>query len=227
MLETPPVKRIIKTFTGPWEKRYLPEIAAALPKWVTPDHLTVLGILAALVIALGYVLTRYSSGWLWLCNLGLFVHWFGDSLDGTLARVRQIERERYGYFVDHITDAFSVLVICLGMGASPLMDLRVALLLAVGYLLLNVYVHIAAYARDLFILSYGKIGPTEVRIFIFFANIVLMFWNPIVGHLFNITLTVMDIAGLVLTAVFISLFIILGIKDAIKLDRQDRAKIKE
>lgn len=214
MPESHQAKRIIKTLTGPWEMRHLPQMAAALPKWVTPDHLTVLGILAALVIALGYTLTRYSPQWLWLSNFGLFLHWYADSLDGTLARVRHIERERYGYFVDHITDAFSVFIICLGLGASPLMDLRIAMLLAVGYLLLNIYAHVAAYTRDLFILSYAKIGPTEVRIFIFLANLVLMFWNPAVGEIFNVSLTVVDLAGLVITIIFISLFIILAIKDA-------------
>ena len=227
MPENHQAKRIIKTLTGPWEMRHLPKMAAALPRWITPDHLTILGILAAMVIGLGYTLTRYSPAWLWLSNFGLFLHWYADSLDGTLARVRHIEREKYGYFVDHITDAFSVFIICLGLGASPLMDLRVAMLLAVGYLLLNIYAHVAAYTRDLFILSYAKIGPTEVRIFIFFANLVLMFWNPVVGKIFNVSLAAVDLAGLVLTVIFISLFIILGIKDAIKLDRLDRAKIKD
>lgn len=226
MAEEHQAKRIIKTLTGPWEMRHLPKMAAALPKWVVPDHLTVLGILAAFVIGIGYALTRYSPQWLWLSNFGLFLHWYADSLDGTLARVRHIERERYGYFVDHITDAFSVFIICLGLGASPLMDLRVAMLLAVGYLLLNIYAHVAAYTRELFILSYAKIGPTEVRIFIFLANLVLMFWNPEVGEIFNVSLTAVDLAGLVITIIFISLFIILAIKDAIKLDRLDRAKTR-
>lgn len=226
MPESHQAKRIIKTLTGPLEMRHLPQMAAALPKWISPDHLTVLGILAAMIVGLGYTLTRYSPQWLWLSNFGLFLHWYADSLDGTLARVRHIERERYGYFVDHITDAFSVFIICLGLGASPLMDLRIAMLLAVGYLLLNIYAHVAAYTRDLFILSYAKIGPTEVRIFIFLANLVLMFWNPAVGEIFNVSLTVVDLAGLVITIIFISLFIILAIKDAIKLDRLDRSKSK-
>src|SRR4030066_461443 len=226
MPENHQAKRIIKTLTGPWEMRRLPKMAAALPRWVVPDHLTVLGILAALVIALGYTLTRYSLVWLWFSNFGLLLHWYAESFGGTLGRVRHIERERYGYFVDHITDAFSVFIICLGLGASPLMDLRVAMLLAVGYLLLNIYVHVAAYTRDLFILSFAKIGPTEVRIFIFLANLVLMFWNPVVGETFNVSLTVVDLAGLVLTVIFISLFFILGIKDAIKLARLDRRKSK-
>lgn len=224
MAEEHQAKRIIKTLTGPWEMRHLPKMAAALPRWVTPDHLTVMGILAAFVIGIGYALTRYSTQWLWLSNFGFFLHWYADSLDGTLARVRHIEREKYGYFVDHITDAFSVFIICLGFGASPLMDLRVAMLLAVGYLLLNIYAHVAAYTRELFILSYAKIGPTEVRIFIFLANLVLMFWNPQVGTLFNVTLTAVDLTGLLLTVIFVTLFVILAIKDAIKLDRLDRAK---
>ncbi|KPL20024.1 MAG: hypothetical protein AMJ92_00865 [candidate division Zixibacteria bacterium SM23_81] len=217
-------KRVIDTLTGPWEKRNLPKMAEALPGWITSDHLTFLGIIAAFVIGVGYVLTRFSTWWLWLSNFGLVVHWYGDSLDGTLARVRHREREKYGYFVDHISDAWAILIICLGMGASPLMDMRVALFLVIGYFLLNIYVHIMAYTSGIFRISYGRLGPTEVRMFIFAINIVLIFWNPRVVSFRGAPITALDLAGLALGVLFVIIFVISSIRDAIKLDRLDRVR---
>lgn len=219
-------KRIIDTFTGPWEKRNLPKMAAALPEWVTSDHLTVLGIVAALVIAAGYVMTWCSPWWLWLSNFGLALHWYADSLDGTLARVRHREREKYGYFVDHISDAWATFVLCLGLGASPLMDMRVALFLAVGYFLLNIHVHILAYTERVFRISYGRMGPTEVRIFIFAINVVLIFWNPVVAHFRGLPITALDVGGMAVGTAFVIIFVVAAIGDAIKLDQQDRVKWK-
>jgi phosphatidylglycerophosphate synthase len=227
MTETKKAQRVIQTLTGPWEKRNLPRMAAALPEWINSDHLTLLGIVAAVVIAAGYVLTRWSPWWLWLSNFGLIVHWYADSLDGTLARVRHREREKYGYFVDHICDAWTTLVLCLGLGMSSLMDMRVALFLCVGYFLLNIYVHVMAYTQKVFRISYGRFGPTEVRMFIFAANIVLIFWNPVVTRYGNDPLTAVDIAGLILASVFVVIFIVSSIRDAVKLDKIDRAKWKD
>ena len=223
MTDEKKARRVIQTLTGPWEKRNLPRMAAALPDWINSDHLTFLGIVAAVVIAAGYIFTSWSPWWLWLTNAGLIVHWYADSLDGTLARVRHREREKYGYFVDHICDAWTTLVLCLGLGMSPLMDMRVALLLAIGYFLLNIYVHVMAYTQEVFRISYGRFGPTEVRIFIFSANIVLIFWNPTVTYYGGDPVTVLDLAGLSLAAVFMTIFIVSSIRDAIKLDKLDRA----
>lgn len=227
MDEEKKAQRIIETFTGPWEKRNLPKMAAALPEWVTSDHLTLLGILSSLIIAVGYILTRWSPWWLWLSNLGLFIHWYADSLDGTLARVRHRERERYGYFVDHISDAWTTLVLCLSLGMSRLMDMRVALFLAAGYFLLNIHVHVKAYTQRVFRISFGHFGPTEVRIFIFIMNIILMFWNPTVGAYGGDPVTAMDVGGLALGVLFLVIFIVSSIKDAIALDRLDRARWRE
>lgn len=217
-------ERVIDTFTGKFEKRVLPKMAAALPSWVVPDHLTVLGIFAALVIGGGYVLTYLSLDWIWLVNFGLILHWYADSLDGTLARVREIERERYGYFVDHLCDAITVLFLCLGLGLSPLMHLSVALAISVTYYLLNIYVHIMAYTQHVFRISYYKIGPTEVRILIFLLNIMILVWNPNVVNYRGVSITALDIGGLIITSVFFIVFVVVSIKDAIKLDREDRAR---
>src|SRR4051794_4158652 len=96
-----------KFLLAPFERRALPWLAQRLPKWVLPDHLTALGVLAALGIGAAYGLSNDGAVWLWVASALLVVHWFGDSLDGTLARVRRIERPRYGYYLDHLTDAIS------------------------------------------------------------------------------------------------------------------------
>ncbi len=217
-------KRIIDTWTGPWEKRNLPKMAAALPAWVSSDHLTVLGIIAALIICAGYILTWNSRWWLMLANFGFVLHWWADSLDGTLARVRHKEREQYGYFVDHICDAFSTTVICITFGFSPLMRLEVALFLTIGYLLLNIYAHVGAYSEGIFRLSYAKVGPTEIRILLVIVNTILIFWNPDILVINDTLWTLVDVVGTIVAGVFMIIFIIVSIKDAIKLDRLDRAK---
>ena len=217
-------ERVIDTFTGSFEKRYLPKMAKALPSWVTPDHLTVLGIFAAIIIGGGYVLTYISLNFLWLVNFGLILHWYADSLDGTLARVRSIERERYGYFVDHLCDALTVLFLCYGLGLSPLMHLSVALTIGITYYLLNIYVHIMAYTQHKFQLSYYKVGPTEVRILIFLLNVMILVWDPNVMNFRGVSVTALDIGGIIISVVFFIVFIVASLKDAIKLDREDRAK---
>lgn len=219
-------KRIIDTWTGPWEKRNLPKIAAALPRWISSDHLTVLGILAALIISLGYVLTWYGRWWLMLANFGFLLHWFADSLDGTLARVRHREREQYGYFIDHICDAFSTTVICVAFGFSPLMRLDVGLFVAIGYLLLNIYAHVGAYSEGIFRLSYAKVGPTEICILLVIVNTILIFWNPVVITIADKPWTVLDLAAVIIAVIFVITFIVVSIIDALKLDRIDRAKWK-
>jgi archaetidylinositol phosphate synthase len=221
--ERPRAKREIRTLTGPFEKRVLPKMARALPPWVTPDHLTMLGLVAAVLIAVGYYLTQISPWWMVLVNASLIVHWYADSLDGTLARVRKIERERYGYFIDHICDAMTALLVCLGLGASPYMHLQVGLMIVIGYLMMNIYAHVAAYAEGRFKLSYGRFGPTEVRMVLFVLNIVVVFWNPPLYVVLGLPFRVLDFLGVAVMAVLLTVFTVCSIRDAKELDRRDRA----
>lgn len=216
--EKPKYTRIIDTITGPWEKRNLPKMAAALPQWVTPDLLTLLGLIAAVLIFTGYILTWYSKWWILLTNFALVLHWYGDSLDGTLARVRKIERERYGYFVDHTCDVITIFLLCIGLGFSPFANIATGLLLATTYFALNIYVHIATYTENTFQLSYSFCGPTEVRIVVIIANSIAVLWNPLIGTFQGFNITVMDIACLLLSLIFILIFFVVSIKDAIKLN---------
>jgi phosphatidylglycerophosphate synthase len=148
---------------GP-ERRVLRWIAARLPRRWMPDHLTAIGVAGAVTIGAGYALSIRHPAWLWLATLGLAINWFGDSLDGTLARVRQIERPKYGYYIDHMVDAFNTTVIGAGIGFSPYVAMPLALLLVILYLCLSINVYLESSVHGQFDLGYGIVGPTEVRI---------------------------------------------------------------
>jgi len=137
-----------------------------LPLWVLPDQLTVLGVLGSALAATALIASYVTLNFLWLALFGLFLNWLGDSLDGTLARVRHVERPRYGFFVDHATDVMSQLLLVLGLGLSPLMRLDIALLALVGYLGLSTYTYIKLHVTRSMQLSYFGVGPTEVRLLI-------------------------------------------------------------
>jgi phosphatidylglycerophosphate synthase len=155
------------------ERRLLRAIAARLPPWVQPDHLTLLGVLGAACVAGAYALTTRHYAWLWAASAALVVQWFGDSLDGTLARVRQIERPRYGFYLDHTVDALSTVVVGLGFGMSPYVDFAVALAAVIVYLLLSINVYLETEAFGVFELAYSRIGPTELRLIIIAGNTAL------------------------------------------------------
>lgn len=216
--------RINDSFTRGFEKKWLPRMANALPERVTPDHMTLIGILAAFIVAAGYLMSGLSPWWLMLSNFGLVLHWYGDSLDGTLARVRKCERERYGYFVDHVCDIGTVVLIAISMGASPLMQMEIALFVAVGYSMMNVYVHIVAYTRQKFLLSHGKIGPTEFRIILIMINMVIILWNPVIFTWNDELYRVLDAAGIAIAVMLFSTFIFKSINGAKQLNDLDTGK---
>ena len=141
------------------EQKLLEAIARRLPAFVRPDHLTVLALAAAVAFA---VVAAY--GWFLVAAGLLVVHWFGDSLDGTLARVRKAERPRYGYYLDHLADAFATALIGLGLGLSSSMHLAAGLVLVVAYLALSINSYLETQALGRFSLGYGRLGPTEARI---------------------------------------------------------------
>ena len=155
------------------EARVLEWIARRLPRWVKPDHLTALGVVAALAIGAAYVLSNGDSVWLWAASGLLVIHWLGDSLDGTLARVRKSERPRYGYYLDHLVDAFATAAIGIGLGLSPHMLLAVGLAIVVAYLILSINTYLETHAFGVFTLGYGSFGPTEARIGLIGVNTLL------------------------------------------------------
>jgi phosphatidylglycerophosphate synthase len=163
-----------------------------------PDHLTGLGLLASTAIAAAYLLSNRNPLWLWAASAALVVQWFGDSLDGTLARVRKTERPRYGYYLDHLTDAYSTLAIGLGLGLSPYMLLAVGLAVVTAYLILSINVYLETYVFGEFSFSYGKLGPTEVRVLLILLNSFAYFAGPRYFNLWNIDMTVVDVVGAII-----------------------------
>jgi phosphatidylglycerophosphate synthase len=152
------------------ERRLLRWIAGRMPRSWMPDHLTALGVLGALLVGGGYALSPGHPGWLWLASLGLAINWFGDSLDGTLARVRRIERPKYGYYIDHMVDAFNTAVIGAGIGLSPYVSLSLAMLVVILYLALSINIYLESSVLGVFEIAYGVFGPTEVRLLLILAN---------------------------------------------------------
>ena len=166
-----PMQRVNDSFLGPIERPTLAWVAARLPATVVPDHLTALGVVGGLITAAGFLLSRSSLAWLWLASMGLVINWFGDSLDGTLARVRGIERPRYGFFIDHTSDLFCQIITFLALGASPLAHFGAACLGLITFLLAFVYSMIIAHARATMRVTYFYFGPTEIRALLLLGNV--------------------------------------------------------
>ena len=182
------------------EQRVLHAIAAKLPARVMPDHLTALGVLAALGIAASYVLANESPLWLIAATVLLVVHWLGDSLDGTLARVRKIERPTYGYYLDHLVDGLATAAIGIGLGLSPHMLLATGLGIVIAYLLLSINTYLETSAFGVFSLGYGRIGPTEARIGLAAVNVAMLAGLALDTTVLGIDVTVLDLAGLAVVA---------------------------
>jgi archaetidylinositol phosphate synthase len=167
--------RVNDILLGPLERPALKWLAASLPAWITPDICTAIGVLGAVVIAGSYILSTVDRNFLWLASLGFAINWFGDSLDGTLARYRQIERPVFGFFLDHTTDAVNEVMICVGLGLTPYVNFDVACLMMTAYLLMSLLVFVRTAAVGEFKISYGRLGPTEVRVLAILLNTVMYF----------------------------------------------------
>ena len=157
-------KRTQESFLASMEKKTLLWLAARTPGWINSDHLTALGLLAMAAAGAGYWWSRTNTAGLLVVILGLAVNWLGDSLDGTLARVRNCPRPRYGFYVDHIVDAFGALFLLGGLALSGYMSSLIAIGLPIAYLLLSIEVYLASYTLGNFKISYFKMSPTELRI---------------------------------------------------------------
>jgi archaetidylinositol phosphate synthase len=157
----------------PFEAWALPRLARKLPGWVLPDHLTALGTFAAIAVGSCLAQSGESNGYLWAANALLLLHWFGDSLDGTLARERKIERPRYGFYLDHLMDMLSVAAILLGYGLSPHLSLSVALFVIATYYLMAINTHLELKTLGIYEISYSGLGPTEARLVLMACNAAL------------------------------------------------------
>jgi phosphatidylglycerophosphate synthase len=152
------------------ERRVLHALAQRVPRWIRSNHLTAVGMIGAAGAGAAYALSTYNHAWLWAASAMLVVNWLGDSLDGTLARVRGTQRPKYGYYLDHVVDAFSTTMIGLGIGLSPYVYLGIALGIVVVYLAMSINVYLESTVFGVFNISYGRIGPTEVRLILILLN---------------------------------------------------------
>lgn len=219
MSEAQKHKRVNDILLGPLERPALQWLAVHAPAWMTPDVLTGIGILGSVTIFTAYILTGVDKNFLWLVNLGLVVNWFGDSLDGTVARHRKIERPKFGFFIDHTTDAFSQLLVVMGMGLSPYVRFEIAAMALIGYLLMSVYVYVDTYVSGVFKISYGKLGPTEVRAIIVLVNVLVYFFgNPSVTFSFG-EFSAFDLFVAALAALLFGIFVVSTLTRARELAR--------
>jgi archaetidylinositol phosphate synthase len=194
--------RVIDTLTGPLERRSLAWMAAHLPLWVTPDNLTVVGVVASIIIGVSYLLSGAQPLFLWLACAGFVLNWFGDSMDGTLARFRHIERPRYGFFVDHIMDAICLVLLFFCLGTTPYVRFEIATVTMVGYLLLEIYTVLSTYTSGEFKISYLYLGPTEMRLLAILASILVYFNGTRFIHLFVLDVTYYELILLGLILLF-------------------------
>lgn len=219
-------QRVNDILLGPLERPALKWLAAHQPKWMTPDLLTIIGIIGSIIIFLSYVLTRIHPAFLWLASLGFIINWYGDSLDGTLARFRKIERPKYGFFVDHTVDAISESLVFFGLGISYYVRFDVASVALVGYLLVSVYVYVTTAVIGKFQISYGKFGPTEIRVIAMLINALIFFVGNPTFALGPLNLTIWDVLVGLIGLVLYGIFAGKTIQTARELDKLDRGKAK-
>jgi phosphatidylglycerophosphate synthase len=167
-------KRLNASVLGVFERPALAWMSERVPLRISPDHLTSLGLAGAAAAAAAYFASRWSIQWLWLASAGLLVNWVGDSLDGTVARLRRIERPRYGFFVDHTSDLFSQSLMFLALGFSPCARFEVACLGLIAFLMAFVYSLIYAEVRGTLRITYFGFGPTEIRALLIAGNLITL-----------------------------------------------------
>ncbi|MBQ7448656.1 MAG: CDP-alcohol phosphatidyltransferase family protein [Paludibacteraceae bacterium] len=221
MEEKKQAQRIQTSILNAAEKKTLVWIAERLPRWVTSDMMTVVGLIGAVIICVGYVLSNINLNFLWLASFGLVVNWFGDSLDGTVARVRNQQRPRYGYFLDHNIDSLNEALMFVGAGLSSMMHLGLALGIYGVYMALTVYVSINAHLKSEFKLTYGKLGPTEFRVIVMLINTIYLYVKPLHTWHFDISyfgqpvsFSAFDMGGFVILCILLIMWAVSFIKDA-------------
>ena len=203
------------------EKKALIWLAERQPRWIDSDMLTFIGFIGAVVIAAGYILSNYNVHFLWLASLGFVINWYGDSLDGTLARYRKQQRPIYGFYLDHTMDAINETFMFMGVGLSPFMRFDLSCILLVIYLMLTLNVSMNAHLKGEFRLTYAKLGPTEFRLICIIANAVLVFAKPLRTWALELPwlsstleLHALDLVGIVILLALVLIYIVTILQDA-------------
>lgn len=221
-----PEVRIQTSILNGLEKKILIWLAERIPKKINSDHLTRLGLSGAFVSSAGYILSNWDINFLWLASFGLIVNWFGDSLDGTVARVRNAQRSIYGFFIDHNVDALTILVICIGAGLSPFIKFSTALLVLAAYLLLSIYTYINTYLIGEFKITYNKLGPTEFRLVVILINTLFIYFPS--GNknftIWGVALSINDVVGIVVAFILFIIYLVNFFMDKNKYEKIDPPK---
>jgi phosphatidylglycerophosphate synthase len=212
--------RVHRALTASAEKRLLVWMAERTPKAINSDHLTALGFVSQLAAGAAYAFSAWDPRALWLVNLFLFLNWLGDSLDGTLARARNQQRPRYGFYVDHIADTFGALALIAGLACSGLVHWQIAVGLLICFYVLSIESYLATYTMGQFHLSHGMFGPTELRILLVIGNIVVLVHpcTGIAGHRFLL----FDVGGAVGIAGMTCMAIAAAIRHTAMLYREEQ-----
>ena len=220
-------ERIQTSFLNRAEKVALVWLAEHQPRWMTSDMLTYIGVVGALICAIGFALGVVNINYLWLSSFGLFINWYGDSLDGTLARVRNTQRPKYGFFIDHSLDVVTICLMCVGAGLSPVFRLDIALMVLAAYLGLSIYTYIGTIIKGQFLLTYGGFGPTELRLLIILMNTVYMYIEPLRTWsctVYTQTFHFFDVLGLVIVVLMTIMWLAKFLQDRKQLSQMDPLK---
>ena len=216
----PDTQRIQESWFASWEKRALLWLAARVPVRISPDHLTALGFTAQLAAGFFYACaskTRYALIGVIFC---LAINWLGDSLDGTLARVRRRQRPRYGFYVDHMVDTLGAVALMTGLAASGYMHPTIAIGLLIAFLVLSIQSYLATHALGEFRLSFWRFGPTELRILLSLGNLAL-FWKPVV-HLLGGSYRLFDVGGMIGLTGMVLMILAFTARNTMRLYREER-----
>jgi archaetidylinositol phosphate synthase len=200
------------------EKRALVWMAERMPGWVNSDHLTLLGFIAQIATGVCYGLAGHDRRMLLAAIMFLGLNWFGDSLDGTLARVRQQQRPRYGFYVDHIIDSIGAVAMMGGLALSGYMRPAIAIGLLVAFLLLSIQSYLATYALGEFHISFWRFGPTELRVLLVAGNLALFRWAWVLNGRYRL----FDIGGMIGLAAMLLMLIVVTLKNTVRLYREER-----
>ncbi|HEX3376526.1 MAG TPA: CDP-alcohol phosphatidyltransferase family protein [Candidatus Acidoferrales bacterium] len=211
--------RLQESFTAPLKSKVLPWLAAKMPAQINSDHLTFLGFLSMFLAGASYTFARTHRYGLILATVFLALNWFGDSLDGTLARLRNRQRPRYGFYVDHMIDTFGGLFLMGGLALSGFIDWRIALGMFIAFLMLSVQVYLATYTVGTFQLSFAKFGPTEIRILLATGNAALWFYPDM--RVFGASLRLFDVGGIIAIAGMSGMLVVSTIYNTAKLYRAE------
>jgi archaetidylinositol phosphate synthase len=211
--------RLNRSLTAASEKRLLVWMAERMPAWVSSDGLTLLGFASQIAAGGCYAMARYDRRWLAMGVWFIILNWLGDSLDGTLARVRSQQRPRYGFYVDHMADAFGAVALMGGLGFSGLLHWPVAVAMLVGFLLLAGESYLATYTLGRFEMSQGIFGPTEIRLLLIAGNVALMRspYATIAGH----RMMLFDVGGVIASAGMLGMAMWVTARHTAELYRQE------